>query len=83
MNYEKLYHIMVDASERAIEAIEAQNYGLAKEILIAAEQKAETNAAADVRLSLRAGSQTGAAIRFLFPSPARGCHCCKKSRANE
>ena len=41
MDYEKLYHIMVDASERAIEAIEAQNYGLAKEILIAAEQKAE------------------------------------------
>ena len=37
MDYEKLYHIMVDASERVIEAIESQNYGLAKEILIAAE----------------------------------------------
>ena len=41
MNYEKLYHIMVDASERAIEAIESGNPALAREILIHAEQKAE------------------------------------------
>ena len=41
MNYEKLYHIMVDASERAIDAIENDNPALAREILINAEQKAE------------------------------------------
>ena len=40
-NYQKLYARMVDASERAIEAIERQNYGAAKEILIAAEQECE------------------------------------------
>ena len=39
--YEKLYHIMVDASEKAIEAIDNQNYGMAKDLLIQAEQKAE------------------------------------------
>ena len=32
---------MVDDSERAIEEIEKQNFGAAKEILIAAEQKCE------------------------------------------
>ena len=41
MDYKKLYHIMVDASERAIEAIENGNSALAQEILIYAEQKAE------------------------------------------
>jgi len=40
-NYKMLYHIMVDAAERAIEAIDAQNYGTAKKILIHAEQEAE------------------------------------------
>ena len=40
-DYKELYVLMVDASERAIEAIEKQNYGTAKEILIAAEQKCE------------------------------------------
>ena len=40
-DYKELYVLMVDASERAIEAIEKQNYGAAKEILIAAEQKCE------------------------------------------
>ena len=39
--YKKLYHLMVDASERAIEAMEQSNYGEAKEILIQAEQAAE------------------------------------------
>ena len=32
---------MVDASERAISEIEQQNYGVAREILIAAEQECE------------------------------------------
>ena len=41
MNYQPLYALMVDASEKAIEEIEKQNYGAAKEILIAAEQKCE------------------------------------------
>ena len=41
MNYQPLYAHMVDASERAIEAIEKQNYGAAKEILISAERECE------------------------------------------
>ena len=41
MDYEVLYHLMVDASERAIEAIERQNCGTAKDILIRAQQDAE------------------------------------------
>lgn len=41
MDYEALYHLMVDASERAIEAIERQNCGTAKDILIQAQQDAE------------------------------------------
>ena len=41
MDYEALYHLMVDASERAIEALERQNCGAAKDILIQAQQDAE------------------------------------------
>ena len=41
MDYEALYHLMVDASERAIEALERQNCGTAKGILIQAQQDAE------------------------------------------
>ena len=41
MVYEKLYHILLDGAEKAIAAIEAQNYGLARELLIQAEQRAE------------------------------------------
>ena len=41
VDYKKLYHKMVDASERAIAAINAQNYGMAKEILIRGEREAE------------------------------------------
>ena len=41
MDYEALYHLMVDASERAIGAIERQNCGTAKDILIQAQQDAE------------------------------------------
>ena len=40
-DYKQLYILMLDASEKAIEAIEKQNYGAAKEILIVAEQKCE------------------------------------------
>ena len=40
-NYVQLYAQMVDASERAIEEMEKQNYGAAKEILIAAERQCE------------------------------------------
>ena len=40
-NYKQLYILMLDASERAIEAIEKQNYGAAKDILIAVEQNCE------------------------------------------
>ena len=41
VDYKKLYHIMVDASEHAIESITQQNYGMAKETLIRAEREAE------------------------------------------
>ena len=41
VDYEKLYCLMVDASERAIEAIERQSFDTARDILIAAEQSAE------------------------------------------
>ena len=41
LNYAELYHLMVNASEDAIAAIDKQNYGQAREILIAAEQEAE------------------------------------------
>ncbi len=41
VDYKKLYHIMLDASERAITAIAQQNYGLAKKTLIRAEREAE------------------------------------------
>ena len=40
-DYKQLYILMLDASEKAIEAIEKANYGAAKEILIDAEQKCE------------------------------------------
>ena len=36
-----MYHIMLDGAEKALEALEASNFGLAKEILIDAEEKAE------------------------------------------
>ena len=41
VDYIELYHLMVDASEKAIGAINAQNYGAAKEILVRAEREAE------------------------------------------
>ena len=41
MDFQRLYHILLNASEDAIAQIEQQNYGLAKEILIRAEQQAE------------------------------------------
>ncbi|MGM9573762.1 MAG: hypothetical protein ACI3VJ_04990 [Hominicoprocola sp.] len=41
LDYEDLYHLMVNASEKAVEEIEKQNYGHAREILIAAECQCE------------------------------------------
>lgn len=41
VNYAGLHHLPVDAAEKAIDAIDAQNYGAAKEILIRAEREAE------------------------------------------
>ena len=41
VNYTELYHLMVDAAENAINAINAQNYGMAREMLIRAEREAE------------------------------------------
>ena len=42
MQYETLYAEMVGAAERAVAAIEQGNYGQAKQILIVAEQRCET-----------------------------------------
>ncbi len=41
MNYEKLYHLLFNAITDALEQMEKQNFGTAKEILIAAQQQAE------------------------------------------
>ena len=40
-DYVQLYARMVDASEWAIEEMEKQNYGAARDILIAAERQCE------------------------------------------
>ena len=40
-DYAQLYARMVDASEKAITEIERQNYGAARDILIAAERQCE------------------------------------------
>ena len=41
MNYEKMYHLLFNAITDALEQMEQQNYGTAKETLIAAQQQAE------------------------------------------
>ena len=41
MNYEKLYHLLFNAITDALEQMEKENYGTAKETLIAAQQTAE------------------------------------------
>lgn len=41
IDYEKLYHIMVDGAEKAVDAIESMNFGAAGKALIEAEQEAE------------------------------------------
>ena len=41
MEYKKLYHLLFNAITDALEKIEGQNYGDAKDLLIAAQQKAE------------------------------------------
>ncbi len=40
-NYEKMYSTLFNAITDALEQIEQQNYGSAKDLLIAAQQKAE------------------------------------------
>ena len=41
MQFQKMYAILVDGAEKAIAAMEEQNYGLAREFLIRAEREAE------------------------------------------
>ena len=41
MNYEKLYHLLFNTITDALEQMEQQNYGTAKETLITAQQEAE------------------------------------------
>lgn len=40
-NYDKMYSLLFNAITDALEQIEQQNFGSAKDILIAAQQKAE------------------------------------------
>ncbi len=41
MDYEKLYHLLFNAITDALEQMEQQNYGSAKDLLITAQQEAE------------------------------------------
>ena len=41
MDYKKLYHIMIDASERALKEMEQQHFQVAWMILIKGEREAE------------------------------------------
>ena len=41
MNYEKMYHLLFNAITDALEQIEKQNLGSAKDLLTTAQQKAE------------------------------------------
>ena len=40
-DYEKMYHLLFNAITDALEQIEQQNFGSAKDLLIAAQQEAE------------------------------------------
>ena len=40
-DYEKMYHLLFNAATDALEQIEQQNFGSAKDLLIAAQQQAE------------------------------------------
>ena len=40
-DYEKMYHLLSNAITDALEQIEQQNFGSAKDLLIAAQQQAE------------------------------------------
>ncbi len=40
-DYEKMYHLLFNAITDALEQIEKQNFGSAKDLLIAAQQQAE------------------------------------------
>lgn len=41
MDYEKLYHLLFNVITDALEQMESQNFGTAKETLITAQQEAE------------------------------------------
>ena len=41
MNYEKMYHLLFNAITDALEQMEKQNLGSAKELLTTAQQKTE------------------------------------------
>ena len=41
MNYEKMYHLLFNAITDALEQMEKQNLGSAKDLLSTAQQKAE------------------------------------------
>ena len=42
-DYEKMYHLLFNAITDALEQIEQQNFGSAKDLHIAAQQEAEEN----------------------------------------
>ena len=41
MNYEKMYHLLFNAITDALEQMEKQNHGSAKDLLTTAQQKTE------------------------------------------
>ncbi len=71
MDYEVLYAKMVEAAEQAIEAIEAADYGRARQLLIAAEHPQKARPPAFRRAGLRFGRFTSAACCPQRPSGLR------------
>ena len=65
-NYEKMYSTLFNAITDALEQIEQQNFGSAKDLLIAAQQQAE-------EIYITAESQNRSIPVTRAPRSARGC----------
>ena len=68
-DYAKLYHLLFNAITDALEQMNAQNFGSAKETLVSAQQKAEDLyiTAENYKAAPQSGEQSNAA-----PSEGRG-----------
>ena len=65
-DYEKMYHLLFNAITDALEQLEQQNYGSAKDLLIAAQQQAE-------EIYITAENETRSIPVTRAPRSARGC----------